>query len=319
MVENNCICFSDVYKRFADKEVLKGLNFKVKKGEIVAILGHNGAGKTTTLRIIQGLMSRDKGMIKVFGTDPSSADEKIRQMTGVLSDNTGLYESLTVYDNLKFFSDIYGCEDTFFEEQIDLLLKEFHMFDYKNKVIKDFSMGMKKKIAIIRTIFHNPKLVLMDEPMNGLDPVSREVLYQTIRSMREELGTTFVITTHDLDAVPKFCDSIIIIKDGKNVLERSLGMDQFNDIVETYIKLYDHHKGYDETIDNIFKLYYPNKRWKIEEDTLVIEDVDDEIVASIVQMMIYNDIKICEITRKEFDLEKLYIDIDREGVEKWGR
>lgn len=314
MEENNSICFSNVHKRFGDNEVLKGLNFKVKEGEILAITGHNGAGKTTTLRIIQGLLSRDEGMVEVFGKDPSNEDEKIREVTGVLSDDTGLYESLTVYDNLKFFSNIYGCEESFFKEQTDLLLKKFDMFDYKNKVIKNFSMGMKKKIAIIRTIFHNPKLVLMDEPMNGLDPVSREVLYQTIRSMRRELGTTFVITTHDLDSVPKFCDSIIIVKDGKSVLERSLDTNLLNEIKEIYIKIYDYNEKYELVIKDLFSQHYPNKEWRIEEDILIIKDIDDKIVAGIVKMMIYNDINICEIIRKKFDLERLYIDIDRNGV-----
>ena len=314
MEKKRAIYFSNVYKKFGDNEVLKGLSFQVREGEILSIAGHNGAGKTTTMRIIQGLLEIEDGSVEVFGNDPSHEDENIRKMTGVLSDDTGLYESLTVYDNLKFFSDIYGCEEKFFQIETDSLLEKFQMLDYKHKIIKDFSMGMKKKIAIIRTIFHKPKLVLMDEPMNGLDPVSRELLYDLMKEMREELGTTFVVTTHDLDAVPKFSDSIIIIKDGKSVLDRSLDSNYLNEIKEVYIGFYDYNEKYKKNIESLFSESYPNKKWRLDEEVLVISDINDETVAAMVKDMVYRDIKICEISKKKFDLEKIYIDIDRKGV-----
>lgn len=311
-MSKDCIRLTDVYKRFGNNKVLRGLNFSLKEGQIMALLGHNGSGKTTTLRILLGLLEIDSGEVIVLGRKVNPLDENIRKETGVLSEDNGLYESLTVYDNLKFFADIYGCDTQFFEERIDYLLDKFNILDCKYKVIKNFSLGMKKKVAIIRTLFHNPKLVLMDEPVNALDPISIQTLHEIMRHMKEQYGTTFIITTHNLDEVVKICDVLVIVKQGKSVFERSIELGENNSILETHITIYNYVEHQSSKIIEIMNNEFCGKNWKLENNKLIINYSDAGYIAAIVKKLSDNNIAICDVTRNNFSLEKLYVDINTE-------
>ncbi|MDK2968162.1 MULTISPECIES: ABC transporter ATP-binding protein [Lacrimispora] len=297
------ICVTDVCKSFGTKSVLNGVNFTIHAGEITALLGHNGAGKTTLLRIILGLVDIDNGEVSVFGENPLSSGERIRKDCGVLCEDTGLYESLTVYDNLKFFAEIYGCPKQEYEEQIDILLERFDILETKYQIIKNFSMGMKKKVAIIRTILHNPKIVLLDEPVNSLDPVSILTLHDIIEEMREKYNTTFLITTHNLEEVKKICDKIIIMKKGKNVVEQSLSLDSY---LKTKIDLVgDIDVQSVKTIMDQHHLTYA-----LNDHQLITPETDKIVISEIIKELVYNKTGICGVTREQFDLNKLYLETE---------
>lgn len=194
----------------------------IEKGEIYGLLGHNGAGKTTTLRLMLGLLEATSGEISVFGMNPIENSKEIKSRCGVLSENIGLYEPLTVYENLKYYAQIYNIDKSEYDSRIDEFLEKFEILDKKHMPIKGFSTGMKKKVALIRAMLHRPEIVLLDEPTSGLDPVSIVKLRELMIDMSKKFKTTFIITTHNLDEVARTCDKISILKQGKDIVTKSI-------------------------------------------------------------------------------------------------
>jgi ABC-2 type transport system ATP-binding protein len=216
------IQFTDVKKTFGSVTAINGLNLSISEGEVYAFLGHNGAGKTTTLRLLLGLLEPDEGTVSVFGNCPVKDGNAVRSLCGVLSEDVGLYEPLTVYDNLMYYADIYGMNRAQSNERIDELLRRFDLFDKKGLIVKGFSTGMKKKVALIRAMLHRPHILLLDEPTNGLDPVSTTDLRTILSELAKEQGTTIIMTTHNLEEVQKMCDRISIFRHGQTILTDSI-------------------------------------------------------------------------------------------------
>ncbi|GHU53287.1 bacitracin ABC transporter ATP-binding protein [Clostridia bacterium] len=277
----------DVVKKFKNVYALDGLNLNVEKGGILGLLGHNGAGKTTILRTILGLYKPDSGDVRVFGKNPEY-DISLRGRTGVLCEDSGLYESLTLYENLVFFAKVYRMKKEDYDARIDYFLEEFSISDKKNLPVKGFSAGMKKKTAIIRTLMHNPDLVLLDEPTNALDPVSIDKFHGIVQKMSREDGTSFIITTHNLDEVKKICSDISIIKQGKCLYNQNLkDTRELYDMFETVIECVDGNK-------------------------ITLKTTDPKAVAKAIRELVEGGADICEARRNEFDLEKLYLSLAKE-------
>ena len=209
--------FTEVKKSFGEVTAVDRLDLSIAEGEVYALLGHNGAGKTTTLRLLLGLLEPSEGNIAVFGNDPIKNGDEVRGMCGVVSEDVGLYEPLTVYDNLMYYADIYGMRRVESSKRIDELLCRFDLFDKKGLVVKGFSTGMKKKVALIRAMLHKPRILLLDEPTSGLDPVGTTDLRNMLTELARERGTTVIMTTHNLEEVQKMCDKISILRHGKNI------------------------------------------------------------------------------------------------------
>ena len=233
----------DLTKQYDGKTVVDSVSFEIPKGKVISMIGPNGAGKTTTLRLILGLLSPDSGEIAVGGLDPEAEGDAVRRFCGVLSEDTGLYEPLSVYDNLSYFARLYGMKRQDYDARIDTLLAHFDILDKKNLAVKGFSTGMKKKVALIRALLHCPRLLLLDEPTNGLDPVSIEHLRSMLRELAEESGATIILTTHNLNEVERMADQIAILRHGRNIFTNSLdalrqetGEDGF-DLERLYMKI----------------------------------------------------------------------------------
>ncbi len=207
----------EVHKSFGSVHALDGLNCSIREGEVCAFLGHNGAGKTTTLRLLLGLLEPDQGDVSVFGCSPVTNGEAVRRMCGVVSEDTGLYEPLSVYENLIYYADIYGLPRGEANLRIHDLLELFEMPDKCDLPVKGFSTGMKKKTALIRAMLHRPRLLLLDEPTNGLDPVSTMELRKMLLSLVKESHATIVLTTHNLEEAQKLCSKIIIFRHGRDI------------------------------------------------------------------------------------------------------
>jgi len=216
------IIFKNVHKNFGKVAAINGLSLNISEGEVYAFLGHNGAGKTTTLRLMLGLLEPSGGSISVFGNNPIKDGNAVRSICGVLAEDVGLYEQLTVYENLLYYADIYGMRRVEANKRIDELLGRFDLFDKKNLIIKGFSTSMKKKVALIRAMLHKPRILLLDEPTNGLDPVRTTDLRNMLSELAKEHGTTIIMTTHNLEEVQKTCDKISILRHGKNIFTDSI-------------------------------------------------------------------------------------------------
>ncbi|MFY9450147.1 MAG: ABC transporter ATP-binding protein [Bacillota bacterium] len=213
------IAASSVYKSYRKDPVIKDLSFTVSEGEIVGLLGPNGCGKTTTVRLLNGVISSDQGSIEVFGLKPEESGEDIRRLSGVLTESAGLYPHMSGRANLEFFADLYGVED---KGRVDQLLKDFGLFEHKDKKVGSYSTGMKKRLGIAKALLHNPKLLFLDEPTNGLDPEGARDLLVYIKKLNEEKGVTIFLCTHILNHAENLCDRFLFMADGTIIEEGTL-------------------------------------------------------------------------------------------------
>ncbi len=203
----------NLIKKFGNFVANDSLTFDVYKGEIFGFLGANGAGKTTAMRILCGLSIPTSGKITVGGFDIYKQTEKIKQNIGYMSQKFSLYEDLTVYENIKFYAGIYGLSDDEIKEKANGLIEKLGLTESKKKLVQSLPLGWKQKLAFSIAIIHNPKIVFMDEPTGGVDPVTRRQFWDLIYEAAAK-GITVFVTTHYMDEA-EYCNRISIMVDGK--------------------------------------------------------------------------------------------------------
>lgn len=205
----------DICKEIAGNRILDSISFSVLPGQIVGILGNNGAGKTTLFKLLLGLLHADRGGGTIFGLDIEKESQLIREKSGVVLDNHGLYEYLTAFENLQFYGRIYHLSSEDYFSRIKDLAEKFQLVDQLDYYIHSLSKGMKQKVAIMRSILHKPKLLFLDEPTDGLDPLSVVILRNELKDLASNNASTILINTHNLREAELLCDLIITLKDGK--------------------------------------------------------------------------------------------------------
>jgi ABC-2 type transport system ATP-binding protein len=199
-------------KKFGDLTAVDNLTLHVDDGEVFGFLGPNGAGKTTTVRMLCCLISKTSGSAKIGDYDTASKEDslKIRKIIGFVSDNVGLSENLTAYDNLDFFAKMYDCSKTQRKENIQRFLEMLGLWEKRNVLAGTFSKGMKQKLAIARALIHEPQVIFMDEPTANLDPEASKTVREFILQLKKEKKTIF-LNTHNLDEAQRICDKVAII------------------------------------------------------------------------------------------------------------
>ncbi|HOZ29144.1 MAG TPA: ABC transporter ATP-binding protein [Hyphomonadaceae bacterium] len=212
---------SDLAKSYGGKRAVDGISFEVKSGELYALLGPNGAGKTTTLRMIAGLLNADAGQIHVFDTDARNDPLAAKRLIAWLPDEPLLYDKLTAWEYLEFVAGLWGVEITEARNRAEHLLKILGLWDNRNDRCETFSRGMKQKAVLAGALIHEPKLLMLDEPLTGLDAAASRLVKDMIRE-RVEKGATVILTTHILEVAERMADRIGIIKDGKLMIEGRL-------------------------------------------------------------------------------------------------
>lgn len=203
----------DLVKKFGDFVANDHLNFEVYKGEIFGFLGANGAGKTTAMRILCGLSAPTSGEISVGGFDVFKETEKIKKNIGYMSQKFSLYEDLTVFENIRFYAGIYGLSDAEIKEKSNSLMEKLGLADKKKALIGSLPLGWKQKLAFSIAIIHEPKIVFLDEPTGGVDPITRRQFWDLIYEASHR-GITVFVTTHYMDEA-EYCDRISIMVDGR--------------------------------------------------------------------------------------------------------
>ena len=197
-------------KKFGDLTAVDGLTFNVKEGEVFGFLGPNGAGKTTTMRMLCCLISKTSGEARIAGYDVNDPEDslEIRKIIGLLPENMGLYDDLSAYDNLDFYGKLYECPETQRKENIEHFLKMLELWDKRDLLAGTFSKGMKQKLAIARTLIHDPQILFLDEPTANLDPESSKTVRDFILQLKKEKNATIFLNTHNLDEAQRICDKI---------------------------------------------------------------------------------------------------------------
>jgi ABC-2 type transport system ATP-binding protein len=200
-------------KCFGDVLAVNRLNLSVSEGEIFGFIGPNGAGKTTTLRMMGGVLAPTEGTVMINGIDMADEPEKAKKRIGFIPDRPFLYEKLTGMEFLRFTADLYGIEDDLFRKKSEEVLKQFSLYHWGNELIESYSHGMKQRLIISAAILHDPKVIVVDEPMVGLDPAGVKMVKGLFRGLAEN-GTTLFMSTHTLTVAEDVCDRIGIIHKG---------------------------------------------------------------------------------------------------------
>jgi heme exporter protein A len=208
-------------KTFGRREVLRGLTFGVERGGFLALFGPNGAGKTTTLRVLASLLSPGAGTVRVAGHDVRQEPMPVRRAVGLISHNPLLYPDLTAVENLRFYADMYGIEGR--EARIDELLDRLELSHRRYDLVRTFSRGMRQRLAIARAVLHRPRVLLLDEPHEGLDPRAVDILDQLLAEIRAD--HTFVMVTHHLRKGLELATRVMIVDTGRVVYEHAAGVD----------------------------------------------------------------------------------------------
>lgn len=209
----NIIVVKDLVKKFGSFVANDHLSFEVKKGEIFGFLGANGAGKTTAIKILCGLSYPTSGKLMVGGFDIYREREKIKKNIGYMSQKFSLYDDLTVFENIRFYAGIYGLRMKEIEERAASLMLKLEMKEARDKLIREIPLGWKQKLAFSVAIIHNPKIVFLDEPTGGVDPITRRQFWDMIFQAARD-GITVFVTTHYMDEA-EYCDRVSIMVDGK--------------------------------------------------------------------------------------------------------
>lgn len=203
----------NLVKRFGTFEANKSLSFDVYKGEIFGFLGANGAGKTTAIRILCGLSSPTSGEVMVAGLDAYKQSEEIKKNIGYMSQKFSLYDDLTIVENIMFYAGIYGIKTVDIRKRTDELMERLQFDSLRNTLIKDVPLGWKQKLAFSVAIFHKPKIVFLDEPTGGVDPITRRQFWDLIYQAAND-GITVFVTTHYMDEA-EYCNRVSIMSDGR--------------------------------------------------------------------------------------------------------
>lgn len=213
MSHEAAISVQDLTKRFGSFTAVNAISFEVKRGEIFGFLGANGAGKTTAMRMLCGLSFPTSGKATVAGYDLFREPEQIKKNIGYMSQKFSLYEDLTVRENIRFYGGIYGLNDKSIKSKTDEMVQALHLESQVDKLVKALPLGWKQKLSFSVSMLHEPRIVFLDEPTGGVDPVTRREFWTMIYEAAHR-GTTVFVTTHYMDEA-EYCDRVSIMVDGR--------------------------------------------------------------------------------------------------------
>ncbi|SDD04535.1 ABC-2 type transport system ATP-binding protein [Terribacillus halophilus] len=200
----------DLSKIFGQQRALQQVSFNVKKGEIFGFLGPSGSGKTTTVKILTGQLLQTAGDVNILGKPASKMKDADLGKIGILTDNSGLYERMTVKDNLEFYAKLYRTPT----ERVEEVLKQVGLADEKKKQVKKLSKGMKQRILLARAVLHKPEVLFLDEPTSALDPANVQKMHELLLDLNKE-GTTIFLTTHNMEEAAQLCDRVAFLHEGQ--------------------------------------------------------------------------------------------------------
>lgn len=302
---NTMISIRNIKKSYGDYTVIKNLSIDIRKGEIIGLLGPNGAGKTTLISILSTLILPDEGHGTVCNFNLYTERNKIKKNVSVVPQDLALYPTLTAYDNLSFYADIYGLKGKRKKRRIKEALQFAQLEDWANKRIDTFSGGMKRRINLVVGLLNRPKVIFLDEPTVGIDPQSRNHIFDCIRHLVEELGITVIYTTHHMEEAEMLCNRVAIYDKGE-ILDIDTPKNLIKKYGENYLEI---------VISNIpeeflhkIEMIPDVKSCTLVDKKIIIQCVDSFIVTREVMKLIqkYN-LKIDLFNVKNSNLENVFL------------
>ena len=287
-------------------KAVKNVSFSVEKGEMIAFIGPNGAGKSTSIKMMTGILYPDKGKINVLDLDPTKDRKKLAYEIGcVFGQKEQLWTHLTPYDNFKFFGAIYDLPETVVEKKIKELNELFELEEFINTPVRNLSLGQRIRCEIVASLIHEPKILFLDEPTIGLDPVVKENIRVLIKRMNKEYKTTVVLTSHDVSDIEKLCKRVIIVNNGQIVLDDSMENLKYHYLNKKIVEAKMKEKVNLDDEEGITILKDKGYNLKIEVDT------KKRSVADALKLL--NPDNIVDINISNVPLEQIISDIYKEG------
>ena len=212
MMKKMIIEVQGLKKKFKEQEALAGIDFSIQEGEIFGFLGPSGSGKTTTINILTGQLKADAGTAHVLSETVENLKVEVLEQIGIVSDTSGFYEKMSLYNNLKAYAMIFGID----MKKVDELLQKVGLYDSRNKIAEKLSTGMKQRMLLVRALINQPKLLFLDEPTSGLDPSTSRTIHDLLLELKAQ-GTTIFLTTHDMQEATLLCDRLALLHKGELV------------------------------------------------------------------------------------------------------
>ncbi|NFP92328.1 ABC transporter ATP-binding protein [Clostridium sporogenes] len=294
----------NIHKKIGKREIIKDVSFSVKEGEIFGFLGPNGAGKTTTIRMMVGLIAPTKGRIKIMGHDIQKERIKALKNVGCIVENPDMYNDLTGMQNLKYYADLYG---DITKERINEVAELVGLKDRINDKVKKYSLGMKQRLGLGQAILSNPKLLILDEPTNGLDPIGMHEFREIVKDIAKKNNSAVFISSHILSEIEQICDHFEIINKGsiktiQAVSEESSNIERLK-ISTNEIK----------KIQDVFSKLNFVRNINVEQNSIVVE-ISPKNFSGIIKEIGKNDVNIDDICKVESNLENKFMKILEEGA-----
>ena len=293
-MENILEC-KNLCKTFGKKQILHNVSFEIKKGDILGFIGPNGAGKTTTIKLILGLQSITSGKVLINGYDIEKEFTKAIEKVGAIVENPDMYMYMSGYDNLKLVANMYKGITT---KRIDEVVKLVKLENRINDKVSKYSLGMRQRLGIAQAILHNPNLLILDEPTNGLDPEGIKEMRELLVDLAKKEEMAILISSHNLAELDNFCNKICIIKNGEII--------ETNEI--TAIKKDIEHQQFIVEIDNTKDIKNLYSEATIINDKIFKITMKKENVPNLVVNLVNNNIKIYEIKEDEKSLEDAFFE-----------
>lgn len=295
--------------KYEEIKAVNGVSFDVEEGEIIAFIGPNGAGKSTTIKMLTGILYPDSGEMSVLDLDPRKSRKKLAYEIGtVFGQKEQLWMHLTPFDNFKFFAAIYDIEEKKAEEKINELTELFGLEKFINTPVRNLSLGQRIRCEIVASLIHEPKVLFLDEPTIGLDPVVKENIRTLIKKMNKELKTTIFLTSHDISDIEKLCKRVIIINNGEVVLNDSMTNLKYHYLNKKIIEAKVEKTVKFDDVQGINILKNSNGNLKLEIDTTISN------TAKVIELIGLDNIK--DINISNIPLETIISDIYRKENSK---
>ncbi|MDT2756504.1 ABC transporter ATP-binding protein [Enterococcus asini] len=303
MSEENVLELSNIWKRIGKKMIIKNVAFSVGKGQVVGLLGPNGAGKTTLIRVIVALMQLDQGNIMINGESLTKNYKEAIQHVGAIVETPEFYNYMTGYDNLMQYARMAKKEIS--AAQIQKVVKAVHLEEHINQKVKTYSLGMRQRLGVAQALLHQPALLVLDEPMNGLDPKGMREFREMILGLRDE-GIGVLISSHQLSDIELIADRLVIIQKGEVTHRVSMDEIHHGQGQSVVIETTDNHKALELLQRAGFEQVQEEKCH------LIITSATDER-AKIAQVIVNGDIGLLEMTMKQNSLEDVFLEWTEEG------
>lgn len=295
--------------KYHEKKAVNKISFNVEKGEILAFIGPNGAGKSTTIKMLTGILYPTSGEVSVMGINPHTDRKKLAYKIGtVFGQKEQLWIHLTPYDNFKFFGAIYDIPETVVEKRIEEYRMLFELDDFINTPVRGLSLGQRMICEIVASLIHEPEVLFLDEPTIGLDPVVKEKIRVFIKRLNKEKKTTIFLTSHDVGDIEKLCKRVIIVNDGKIVLDDSMENLKYHYLNKKIVEAKMNTKVNIDDEDGITVLKDKDYNLKLE------VDLDKKSISDAIKLL--NPDNIIDINISNTPLETIISSIYK-GTKKW--